>query len=295
MPSATTASKRFPVTIRRATPADAPECGRICYEAFSTVAAQHNYPSDVPSVEVAADFMGLLFSHPKFYCVVAESGGKIIGSNCLDERSCIAGLGPITVDPAVQDRGTGHALMHALMERSRSQGHAGLRLVQAAYHRRSLSLYTKLGFVVREPLAVINGTVLRRKLEGCTVRMANAADLEACGRVHFKVHGHDRSAELSDSMTHGNATVVERAGRITGYASGIAFFHYAVAETTYDLEALIAAADAFGGPGFLIPIRNAELFRWCIENGLRVVETMTLMTIGLYNEPQGAYLPSILY
>jgi hypothetical protein len=32
-----------------------------------------------------------------------------------------------------------------------------------------------------------------------------------------------------------------------------------------------------------------------LTNGLRVVEPMTLMTLGLYNEPAGAYLPSILY
>ena len=30
-------------------------------------------------------------------------------------------------------------------------------------------------------------------------------------------------------------------------------------------------------------------------NGLRLVHQMTLMTIGLYNEPSGAYLPSVLY
>jgi len=28
---------------------------------------------------------------------------------------------------------------------------------------------------------------------------------------------------------------------------------------------------------------------------LRVTQTMTLMTIGLYNEPDGAWLPSVLY
>jgi hypothetical protein len=44
-----------------------------------------------------------------------------------------------------------------------------------------------------------------------------------------------------------------------------------------------------------VPTRNAALFRWCLESGLRVVQPMTLMTIGLYNEPAGAYLPSILY
>ena len=37
------------------------------------------------------------------------------------------------------------------------------------------------------------------------------------------------------------------------------------------------------------------MFRWCLQNDLRLVNQMTLMTIGLYNEPAGAYLPSVLY
>jgi hypothetical protein len=32
-----------------------------------------------------------------------------------------------------------------------------------------------------------------------------------------------------------------------------------------------------------------------LNQGLRVTHTLTLMTMGLYNEPAGAYLPSILY
>jgi hypothetical protein len=89
--------------------------------------------------------------------------------------------------------------------------------------------------------------------------------------------------------------VVERNGRITGYASSMAFYGHAVAETNLDLQAIIASADGFGGPGILVPSRNSELFRWCLTNGLRVVQPMTLMSLGLYNEPQGAFLPSILY
>ena len=57
-----------------------------------------------------------------------------------------------------------------------------------------------------------------------------------------------------------------------------------MAESNLDLQALIAAAESFGGPGILVPTRNAELFRWCLQSGLRVVQPMTLMTIGLYNE-----------
>jgi hypothetical protein len=91
------------------------------------------------------------------------------------------------------------------------------------------------------------------------------------------------------------ASVVERAGRITGYATPVAYFGHAVAETNDDLKALIAAAPAFPGPGFLLPARNGDMMRWCLAEGLRVVQTMTLMTIGLYNEPKGAWLPSVLY
>ncbi len=109
------------------------------------------------------------------------------------------------------------------------------------------------------------------------------------------MHGHTRDGELRDAVGQGTASVVEREGRLTGYATGVAFFAHAVGETNGDVEALIAAAPAFVGPGFLVPTRNAGLMRWCLEHGLRVVQPMTLMTIGLYNEPQGAWLPSITY
>jgi hypothetical protein len=170
-----------------------------------------------------------------------------------------------------------------------------VRLVQVAYHLRSMSLYSKLGFEVREPLACLQGPALGLNIPGCEVRAASRADLEACNRVCFCVHGHERGGELADAIDRGTAQVVLRAGRITGYTTGVAFFSHTVCETTDDLKALIGAADAFGGPGFLAPLRNGELMRWCLGHGLRVVQPMTLMSIGLYNEPAGAWLPSILY
>ena len=68
-----------------------------------------------------------------------------------------------------------------------------------------------------------------------------------------------------------------------------------LAENRSRARALIMAADAFDGPGILVPTTNADLFRWCLERKLRVVQLMTLMTVGLYTPPQGAHLPSILY
>ena len=35
--------------------------------------------------------------------------------------------------------------------------------------------------------------------------------------------------------------------------------------------------------------------RPCLKGGLRLVYQMTLMTVGLYSEPTGAWLPSVAY
>src|SRR5438445_3037445 len=100
-----TSPERAPVTVRRAKPEDVPICGRICYEAFTKINTDHGFPPDFPGPEAGIGVLSMMFSHPGFYGVVAESEGRIVGSNCLDERSTIAGVGPITIDPGIQNRG----------------------------------------------------------------------------------------------------------------------------------------------------------------------------------------------
>ena len=89
--------------------------------------------------------------------------------------------------------------------------------------------------------------------------------------------------------------VVEYNGIITGYTTQVGFFGHSVAATNNELKALIGAAPVIAGPGLLLPSRNSEVFRWCVNLGLRVTQPMTLMSMGLYNEPAGAFLPSVLY
>lgn len=283
------------VTLRTAKPEDAAACGAICYEAFAKINAAHGFPCDFPGPEAPTGLLTMLFSTPSIYCVVAESGGRLVGSNCMDERSIIFGIGPITVDPGAQNLGVGRKLMEAVLDRSRSRGAAGVRLVQAAFHNRSFSLYTNLGFDIKEPLACLQGRPLEKHVSGCEVRPAEPADLDACNGLSHRVHGFDRGGELAHAIEAKTALVVERGGRITGYASSLAFFGHATAETNVDLQALIASRDSFGGPGLLVPTRNSALLRWCLNNGLRVVQPMNLMGLGLYNEPAGAWLPSILF
>jgi GNAT superfamily N-acetyltransferase len=283
------------VTLRRGTPDDAQTCGRICYEAFKAISTHHNFPPDFSDAEQGRGLLAYLLSLKNVYSVIAEVEGRVVGSNFLWETSVVAGVGPITVAPTVQNMSIGRLLMDDVLRRAHERGFVGVRLVQAAYHNRSLSLYTKLGFDTREPLSIIQGEPLGLVMPGRSVRAASERDLESCNGLCLKIHGLVRGPELVEAIAQGTANVVEHDGRITGYATLIGFLGHAVGENNEDLKALIGATPAFAGPGFLLPTRNSELLRWCLTKGLRIVQPMTLMSTGMYNEPAGAFLPSVIY
>ena len=281
--------------IRRATREDIEVCGEICYRAFCELADHHKFPHEFPDLEAAHGVVRSMVSDPGHYGIVAELDGRTAGSNFMDERSTIAGIGPISVDPDVQNSGAGRAMMQHMLDRVVANRLPGVRLVQTAYHNRSLSLYAKLGFEIREPLSVMVGPPIKESIEGYNVRAATDADLDACNRLCVSVHGHDRAGEMRDAIKEGTAAVVEHLGRITGYASAIGYAGHAVGESNEELKALISAAPEFLGCGPLIPSRNGELLRWCYSKGLRLMQQMTLMSVGLYNEPRFPFIPSILY
>ena len=283
------------LTLRAGRTEDGETCGQLCYEAFKAIADQHNFPPDFPSSEVAGGLLTPLLSRGDVYSVVAEVDGRVVGSNFLWENGTIAGVGPITIDPDTQNVAVGRRLMEDVLQRARERNIAGVRLVQAAYHNRSLALYTKLGFDTREPLSNLQGEAIEQEVPGYAVRSASEKDLGTCNKLCHKIHGHHRGPELLEAIKQGAATVVEHDGRITGYTTTVGFLGHTVAESNEDLKALIGAAPSFPGPGFLLPMRNGEVLRWCLERGLRIVQPMTLMSVGLYNEPRGAFMPSVLY
>ena len=283
------------IKLRPGTPEDAVVCGRICFAAFGAIAAEHSFPTTFPAPENGINLLTRLLGNPGFYSVVAESDGKVIGSNFLDERSIVAGLGPITVDPTIQNQGVGKLLMQDAMRHCDARGTPGVRLLQVAYHGRSLALYAKLGFKVRDLIACLQGAPQNGEVAGYRVRQAAVDDLDSCNAVAYRVHGHDRAGEVREAIAEGAALVVEHDGRLTGYTTGLAYYAHTVAETNEDAKALILSGRQFGGAGILVPTTNADLFNWCLGRGLKVVQLMTLMTVGLYNEPQGTYFPSVLY
>ena len=286
------------VQIRAMKQEDVETCGRICYEAFKNIAERHNFPPDFPVPEAAIQLAQILFASPQVFGVVAESDGRIIGSNYLWEYDRIRAVGPITIDPSVQSKGTGRKLMEAVIERGK--GSTGIRLVQDSFNMASLSLYASLGFDIKEPLVLIEGELKGDIHSETKVRPIKEEDFDECAELCRKVHGFERAEELKNTPPFLKSFVAVREGRITAYSSAPHFWalNHAVAESEADMRALLMGVGNLSDNqplSFLLPTRQTELFRWCLKNGMRAVKPMTLMTMGEYREPSGCYLPSVGY
>jgi predicted N-acetyltransferase YhbS len=283
------------IDIREATPADAQSIGRIMYEAFGRFHDSRGFPRDFPSIDAATGLAAAQIADPLVYGVVAVAEGQIVGSNFLTEGDPIRGVGPISVDPDLQDAGVGRLLMQAVLKRGAEA--RGVRLLQDSFNVKSMALYASLGFRAREPLAVLTGRARDTLDPGLQVRPMTPADLAAADALARHVHGFSRGAELRTALAQGTPVVLERNGRLVAYMTmpSLWLLNHAVAETETDLCSLILGASRAGPIGFLLPIRRAELFRWALGQGFAVVKPMTLMTRGDYREPDGAWLPSVMY
>ncbi len=240
--------------------------------------------------------MGMWIPHPRVWGVVAEIDGRIVGSNFLDERDPIRGVGPITIDPQTQNVGVGRKLMEAVLERG--EGAPGIRLVQDGFHMRSLSLYSSLGFDVTASCVVMSGKPRGEPVDGVEVRPVTDADLADCEALCKRVHGFERTGALRDSLPAFAPFAALRDGRIVAYASTLTFWPmaYGVAESEDDMQALLlGAAAALDQPLTLLVPLQSGLFRWCLEHDLRGVKPMNVMARGEYQEPRGSWFPSVLY
>jgi predicted N-acetyltransferase YhbS len=277
---------------------DAEMCGKIGFQAHKAISSAHGYPSEQPSLEFAVGMIRTLLANPNSWGALAERDGQILGSIFLHlfPASPVAAIGPLTVDPSAQG-GVGRALMEASLMEARKRSYDQVRLVQSPSHLRSFVLYTKCGFILREPLFLMRGnpvpSIVGKKHD---VRAARSEDISACNEICISVHGFSREIELRQAIDQQVASVnIDNTGNITGYAAGIGWLGHAVAKTNEVLKALVANASAIIGPGFFVPGRNSDLIRWLLDAGFRMVWPANLMTVGNYQDPTAPFLPSIAY
>lgn len=277
---------------------DAEMCGKIGFQAHKAISSAHGYPSEQPSLEFAVGMIRTLLANSNSWGALAERDGQILGSIFLHlfPASPVAAIGPLTVDPSAQG-GVGRALMEASLTEARKRSYDQVRLVQSPSHLRSFVLYTKCGFILREPLFLMRGnpvpSIVGKKHD---VRAARSEDISACNEICISVHGFSREIELRQAIDQQVASVnIDNTGNITGYAAGIGWLGHAVAKTNEVLKALVANASAIIGPGFFVPGRNSDLLRWLLDAGFRMVWPANLMTVGNYQDPTAPFLPSIAY
>ena len=276
---------------------DADACGRAAYDAHQAVAAAHGVPPEHPSVDFSIGLIKAKVNDPNAYGCLAEEAGRILGSAFLTAfpPAPVAAVGPMTVHPSAAG-GVGRRLMEQVLAEAARRDFERVRLVQSPSHLRSLALYAKMGFIVRDPLVLMHGTLPPAPGGGGRrVRPAQLGDVGHCNDVCIRVHGFAREFELAGAIRQQTALLVERSGRITGYLANLGLRGHAAADTTDDLKALISSAPGIAGPGFFVPIRNGELFAWLLRSGLRVVWPANLMSLGPYQEPAGAYMPAIAF
>lgn len=286
------------IHIRSMRQEDVEICGLICYEAFKKSADCHNFRPDQPSLEFSIQLTQSCFAHPQIFSIVAERDGKIIGSNYLSEYDVVRAVGPLAIDPNVQSEGAGRELMKAVIKRAIHS--KSIRLVQNAFNLASLSLYASLGFNVKEPLVMLEGKVKGDVPTDIEIRPLQKKDFTECAELCRKVHGIERTGELKNTPPFLTSFVAVSGDRISAYTSAPHFwaFNHAVAESEKDMQALLAGVGNISGDrpiSFLLPTRQTDLFRWCLTKGMRVIKPATLLAIGEYQEPQGCYLPSVLY
>jgi predicted N-acetyltransferase YhbS len=286
---------KMSLTVRPIERNDAESCGKIGYEAHKAISSAHGYPSEQPSEEFAIGLIRTLLGNPNSWGVLAELKGKVLGSIFLHRfpPSPVAVIGPLTVHPSAEG-GIGRKLMDTALTQARKQNHDQIRLVQSPSHIRSFVLYTKCGFVLREPLFLLQGQPLNTGTAGVHL-VRDDADISACNELCKIAHGFSREMELRNAKDQGVAIMIERDGAITGYAAGIGILCHAVAKSNEDLKTLIANAPTVLGPGFFVPGRNYETIKWLLDNGFQIAWPANLMTIGHYQEPLTPFLPSLAY
>lgn len=283
------------VTLDRPTSADATELGRICHEAFADISRKHGFEPDIDNPAIWQAILASLISNESVHSTAATVDGALAGSNFLAHRDEVGGIGPITVDVQRQGLGIGRKLMEDSLEYAKREGIDMVRLVQEAFNMTSMSLYTSLGFDTKVPLGLF--ALKPAQSEHPEIRVMQPEEKDTADGLCREIYKVSRRRELDGpGFTGLPPLVIERNGRIRGYVV-VSIAGHGVAETNDDMAALLSES-ARRAPIPLtqfIPLTNGDLMRKALASGHQLKKMMNLMALGPYEEPDGVWLPSILY
>ena len=165
---------------------------------------------------------------------------------------------------------------------------------------RSLSLYTSLGFDVTASCVVMSGKPRSGPVDGVEVRPLDGGRprrMRGALQAGPRLRAHGLASRRAPRVPRRSSR--ERDGRIVAYAAAPTFWpmSHGVAETDEDMQALLLGAAAQGDEplALLVPLAVGPLpvgprARVCAR-----VKPMNVMAMGSYQEPRGAWFPSVIY
>jgi predicted N-acetyltransferase YhbS len=240
--------------------------------------------------------VGMLTAREDVYGVAAIMDDQPAGSNFLLVSDEVGGLGPISVEVSRQGHGVGRALMQNVLAHAREAEIAPVRLLQDSFNMSSLSLYASLGFDTKHAVALMQPAPSEQADD--SVRPAANSDLDSVDEISRRIYKVSRRNEVASSLTGPFRPFLrERAGRVVGYYS-LGIGGHGVAETEDDLLALVLEAARQTPAEFhrvLCPLTEGSLYRSFLAAGFQNVKVMNLMAYGPYDDPDGAWVPSVLY
>jgi GNAT superfamily N-acetyltransferase len=215
---------------------------------------------------------------------VETDGGLAATALWWPYEKAFASFGMIIVAPQLQGRGIGRMLMEELLRQ------ADGRAIVLNSTREGLRLYDQLDFVaygqVNQHQAVLAAAPSNSPVNG-VVRPLRAEDIAQIRDLDCRASGMGRARLLDALFVVGKVAVIERDGRVQGYACVRPFGRGVVvgpvaARDTMDAKALVAtlAADHRGGLVRIDVPATSGLSPWLEEIGLRHVDQVVSMARG---------------
>ncbi|MCH8815364.1 MAG: GNAT family N-acetyltransferase [Chloroflexi bacterium] len=287
----------MPIEYRQPTAEDVSELGRICYEAFKDIAERHGFEPDFTDLDMGRMIIGMLVAGEDTYGIAAYNDGQPAGSNFVMMADDVGGIGPITVDVPQQGAGIGRRLMTDAIDYAKKNGMDKIRLLEDSFNMASLSLYASVGFDTKAPCVLMEPVPAPQK--DPTVRVLTEDDLAAVDALSRELYKVSRRNEVAEMLEGPFAAVIrERDNRVTGYYL-LGIIGHGVAETEEDALSLVQQAAAADAPpqfrDVFCPLTEGSLYRKFLAAGFRAKKVMNLMAIGPYEEPEGVWMPSVVY
>ena len=161
----------------------------------------------------------------------------------------------------------------------------------------SLSLYTSLGFEVKEPFVLIEGKFRSQPLYGFEVRPMASEDVGECAALCKKLCRCDRTWEIEYALNFFSPWVAYKQGRIVAYTCAVSALSHSVAETEADMQALLLGAAASIPKKGFFPLAAAvpKFVSLVFARGAARLKPMAVMAVGEYQSPHGCWFPSFAY